>query len=86
MSAQPPSDETPDAGSNDEEPTEEPTEEEGALEAYDLDGDGKISPVEEARAALGVADAKLEQVAEEGGVKGKIADAAHQILDRFDND
>lgn len=60
--------------------------EESALGAYDLDGDGKISPVEEARAVLGVADARLEQVAEEGGLKGKIADAAHHIVDKLDND
>lgn len=60
--------------------------ERGALAAYDLDGDGKISPIEEARAALGVADARLEQVAEEGGIKGKIADAAHHVVDKLDND
>ncbi len=60
--------------------------EESALAAYDLNGDGKISPIEEARAVLGVADARLEQVAEEGGFKGKIADAAHHIVDKLDND
>lgn len=68
---------------NDEQPD---AFEESALAAYDLDGDGKISPVEEIRAGLGIADARLEQVAEEGGVKGKIADAAHHIVDKFDND
>ncbi|MFK8023337.1 MAG: hypothetical protein AB8G26_05165 [Ilumatobacter sp.] len=62
------------------------TDEEVALGAYDLDGDGKVSAVEEARAALGLADARLEQVAEEGGLKGKIADAAHHVVDRLDND
>lgn len=61
-------------------------DEQGALAAYDLDGDGKVSPIEEARAALGVADARLEQVAEEGGVKGKIAEAAHRLVDKLDND
>jgi hypothetical protein len=68
---------------NDEQPD---AFEESALAAYDLDGDGKISPVEELRAGLGIADARLEQVAEEGGVKGKIADVAHHIVDKFDND
>ncbi len=70
-----------DASSNDE-----LTQDEGILAAYDLDGDGKVSPVEEARAALGLADARLEQLADEGGVKGKIADAAHHVVDKFDND
>lgn len=65
---------------------EEQANEDSALAAYDLDGDGKISAIEEARAVLGVADARLEQVAEEGGLKGKIADAAHHVVDRFDND
>lgn len=59
---------------------------ESRLGAYDLDGDGEISPVEDLRARLGVLDARLEEVAEEGGVKGKIADAAHHVVDRFDND
>jgi hypothetical protein len=68
---------------NDEKPD---AYEESALAAYDLDGDGKISPIEEARAALGLADARLEKAAEEGGVKGKIADVAHHIVDKFDND
>lgn len=56
------------------------------LEAYDLDGDGHVSAVEDARAKLGVIDAQLEAAAEEGGVKGKIAGAAHRIVDRIDND
>lgn len=56
------------------------------LEAYDLDGDGEIGLVEDARARLGMVDARLEEVAEEGGVKGKIADAAHHLVDRIDND
>lgn len=65
---------------------EQKANEASALAAYDLDGDGKISPIEEARAVLGVADARLEQVAEEGGLKGKIADAAHHLVDKLDND
>ena len=65
---------------------EDPKDKENRLAAYDLDGDGEISAIEDARAQLGVVDARLEQVAEEGGVKGKIADAAHQIVDKLDND
>ncbi len=56
------------------------------VEAYDLDGDGKISLIENERARLGIVDARLEQVAEHGGVTGALADAAHRVLDRFDND
>ena len=54
--------------------------------AYDLDDDGHVSPVVDVRALLGVVDARLEHAAEEGGVKGKIADVAHHIVDKFDND
>lgn len=56
------------------------------LEAYDLDGDGKISLVENERARLGIVDAKLEELAEHDGVTGTVAEAAHKIVDRFDND
>lgn len=56
------------------------------LAAYDLDGDGKISLLENERARLGIIDARLEQIAEEGGVKGAVADAAHHVIDRLDND
>ena len=56
------------------------------LEAYDLDGDGKISLIENERARLGIVDARLEQIADEGGVKGAVADAAHRVVDRLDND
>ena len=56
------------------------------LENYDLDGDGKISLMENERARLGIIDARLEQIAEEGGVKGFIAGAAHHVVDRLDND
>jgi len=56
------------------------------LETYDLDGDGKISVVEAERARLGLVDARLEEIAEDGGVKGKLADAAHKVIDKLDND
>lgn len=56
------------------------------LETYDLDGDGKISVIESERARLGLVDARLEEIAEEGGVKGKLAEAAHTVLDKLDND
>jgi hypothetical protein len=62
------------------------TAEELDLETYDLDGDGKISVVEAERARLGLVDARLEEIAEEGGLKGSIAEAAHKVLDKFDND
>jgi hypothetical protein len=63
---------------------EHPTDEQ--LEVYDLDGDGKISLIENERARLGIIDARLEQIAEAGGVKGFVADAAHHLVDRLDND
>ncbi len=56
------------------------------LEAFDLDHDGKISLVESERARLGVVDARLEEIAEEGGLKGKLAEGAHRLLDKLDND
>lgn len=56
------------------------------LGAFDLDGDGKISPLEAERARLGVVDARLDEIAHEGGVKGVIAEAAHKLLDKLDND
>ncbi len=59
---------------------------ENELAAFDLDGDGKISIVEEERARLGVVDARLDEIAHEGGVKGKIAEVAHKVLDKLDND
>jgi hypothetical protein len=65
---------------------EDPEAETSRLGAYDLDGDGKISMVEDARARLGVIDADLEHAAQEGGIKGKIAEAAHHIVDKLDND
>lgn len=56
------------------------------LDAFDLDHDGKISIAEDARARLGLVDARLEEIAHEGGLKGKLADGAHHLLDHFDND
>ena len=57
-----------------------------ALGAYDLDEDGKISLIESERARLGLVDARLEELAEEPGIKGKLADTAHKVLDKLDND
>jgi len=62
------------------------TPDEVEIEAFDLDGDGKISTIEAERARLGVIDARLEEIAEEGGVKGAIADALHKVVDKLDND
>lgn len=56
------------------------------LETYDLDDDGKISVIESERARLGLVDARLEEIAVKGGVKGKLADAAHSVIDKLDND
>jgi hypothetical protein len=56
------------------------------LDAYDLDHDGKVSIVEDARARLGVIDASLEEHAKQPGITGAIADAAHRALDKLDND
>lgn len=54
--------------------------------AFDLDGDGKISLIEGERARLGLVDARLEEIAQDGGVKGAIADALHKVVDKLDND
>jgi hypothetical protein len=65
-------------------PDGESTEDKASrLEAYDLDGDGHVGLVEDARATHGVIDARLEQMANEGGEEGKIADAAHHLADRL---
>lgn len=54
---------------------------------YDLDGDGKVSLIEAERGRLGIVDARLEEIAEsDDGLKGKLAKAAHEVLDKFDND
>lgn len=62
------------------------TDEELDLVSFDLNDDGKISPLEGARQEIGLVDARMEEVAKEGGVKGKLADAAHHVLDKLDND
>lgn len=62
----------------------EPSEED--LATFDLNDDGKISIFEIGRARLGAIDARLEELAEEPGIKGKLAGAAHKILDKIDND
>lgn len=62
----------------------EPTEED--LETYDLNDDGKVSMIELERARLGAIDARLEEIAEEPGLKGKIANVAHKVIDKLDND
>ena len=73
--------------SGDSEPNSELSEEKAiSLAAYDLDGDGEIGVVEGLRAELGVVDARLEERADEGGITGKIANAAHHVVDRLDND
>ena len=61
-------------------------DEAASLAAYDLDGDGRISAVEDLRAELGVIDARMAELSKEHGVKGKLADAAHHVLDKLDND
>jgi hypothetical protein len=66
--------------------TPTPEEQEAAVEAQDLNEDGKVSIAEELRSELGVVDARLEAIAEEGGIKGKLAKAAHEIVDKLDND
>jgi len=52
----------------------------------DVDGDGKVSILEAERARLGLVDARLEEIAHHGGVTGHIAEVAHKVLDKFDND
>lgn len=65
------------------------TDEELELDAYDADHDGKIGLVDGYRATLGLVDAELEIAAEKAehkGVKGHLADAAHKLVDKLDND
>ena len=80
-------DENPPA-TTDEAITTETSESDAELDlvSFDLNDDGKISPIEGARQEIGLVDAHLEAIAKEGGVKGKLADAAHHVLDRLDND
>jgi hypothetical protein len=63
-----------------------PQEHEASVEAQDLNDDGKVSIVEELRSEAGVVDARLEEIAEHGGITGGLAKAAHEILDKLDND
>jgi hypothetical protein len=56
------------------------------LEIFDLDHDGEVSATEDMRARLGLVDARLEEIAGEGGIKGKLAEGAHHLLDKLDND
>ena len=67
-------------------PHPEPERPDEELEAFDLDHDGKISLIESERARLGVVDARLEEIADEGGLKGKLAEGMHHIIDKLDND
>ena len=70
------------------EPAEPATETDEALDliSFDLNNDGKISPLEGARQELGLVDAHLEELSHEPGLKGKLADVAHHVLDKLDND
>jgi hypothetical protein len=72
------------AGATPDDTTEGPDA--AALEAFDLDGDGRISVTENARAELGIVDAQAEEMGDEPGLKGKIGRAAHRLLDKLDND
>lgn len=67
-------------------PADSAAEQAASLEAYDLDGDGRVSNAEAARANLGVIDAGLQNLAKRGGIVGRLAAVAHRVLDRFDND
>ena len=65
------------------------TDEELDLDAYDADNDGKVGLIDGYRATLGLVDAELELAADKAehkGVKGHLADAAHKIVDKLDND
>ncbi|HWL42772.1 MAG TPA: hypothetical protein VNQ73_07500 [Ilumatobacter sp.] len=71
----------------DETTADETTANEAAFTAaYDLDGDGEVSLIESERGRLGMIDARLEEIAEEGGLKGKLAELAHEVVDKLDND
>lgn len=70
----------------DEESDDAAAESERLLAIYDLNKDGKISLVEIWRATLGIVDARMQTLAEREDVLGKLATAAHRLLDRFDND
>ena len=66
--------------------TLDPADPDVETETFDLDGDGKISLGEEAKARMGLFDASLEERAEKGGITGKIAGAVHKLTDKLDND
>ncbi len=68
-----------------------PSDDDDALEieTFDADHDGKIGLIDGYRATLGLVDAELEiaaDKAEHKGVKGHLADAAHKLVDKLDND
>lgn len=66
-----------------------PTDDELQVETFDADHDGKIGLIDGYRAQIGLVDAELELAADKAehkGVKGHLADAAHKILDKLDND
>lgn len=69
-------------------PYEDFTTDEAPTEAGpdDLDSDGDVSFIEDARARLGVLDAYLEARSKEGGIVGRAAEKAHRITDALDND
>ena len=68
------------------EPSDDEVTPEDEIEPYDLDDDGKVSIIEADRARLGLLDARMEEIAEEGGLKGSLAKAAHKVIDKLDND
>jgi hypothetical protein len=70
----------------DEEPDDTAEDSARQLALYDLNGDGKISVVESLRATVGLVDARMQSLAKRDGVLGKLATAAHRVLDRIDND
>ncbi len=76
----------PDESETSSGPADDQTPDELELETYDLDGDGEIGVIDHERARLGLVDARMEEIAEEGGIKGALAEAAHKILDKLDND
>ena len=55
-------------------------------DTFDLDDDGKVSIIENERLRLGLVDARMEEIAEGGGLIGTLAEAAHKVLDKLDND
>lgn len=77
-----PSDDTP----SDDTASDDAAAHDLELETFDLDHDGKISITEDARARLGIVDARLEELSHEDGLKGKLAEGAHHLLDKLDND